>query len=189
MSMKASGISSFPIPANLPKNLPEGIPHVMFCHGAHVALVEVDVELGSVEVKEYVAIHDVGKAINPMSVEGQIEGGVMMGVGYALMEEQSLRPNGTWIDNFTEYLLPTMADAPNIRSIIVEEADPNGPFGAIGLGEPVTVAIAPAIANAVFNATGKRVLSLPIRPEDIIDSNLLDVAMRGQEASGESAPA
>lgn len=168
ISLKAGGTSSFPIPANTPKNLPEGIPHIMFCHGAHVALVEVDQELGSVEVKEYVAIHDVGKAINPKSVEGQIEGGVMMGVGYALMEKQVLRPNGTWIDNFTEYLLPTMADAPNIKSIIVEEANSNGPFGAIGLGEPVTVAIAPAIANAVFNATGKRVLSLPIKPEDII---------------------
>ncbi len=158
----------FPKRPDGPAQYPTGLPHVKFCFGAHVARVEVDPALGTVEVTDYVAIHDVGKAINPMSVEGQIEGGVIMGLGYALMEEMKLRPNGAWIDNLSEYIIPTALDAPHITAVIVEQPDPDGPFGSKGLGEQVTVAVAPAIANAVFNATGRRITSLPITPEALI---------------------
>ena len=124
--------------------------------------------LGTIDVKEIVAIHDVGRAINPVGVEGQIEGGVAMGVGYALQEEVKLKDDGQWTDSFTEYLLPTTLDTPRITPIILEYPEPSGPYGAKGVGEAVVGPVAPAIANAVADATGVRVTSLPIRPEALV---------------------
>jgi CO/xanthine dehydrogenase Mo-binding subunit len=160
---------TFPHPPDTPTKFPHGMPHTMFCYGAQAVRVEVDPDLGIVEVKDVVAIHDVGKAINPVCVEGQIEGAVVMGVGYAILEEMKLKGDSTWIDNFSEYLLPTILDAPSITSIILEQEEPSGPFGAKGIGEPAIVAVAPAIADAVYNATGKRITSIPIRSEDLLD--------------------
>jgi CO/xanthine dehydrogenase Mo-binding subunit len=148
------------------ENLPVG--YFLFCYGAHVARVEIDPDLGTVEVKEVVAIHDVGRAINPVGVEGQIEGAVAMGVGYALQEEVKLKSDGGWTDSFTEYLLPTTLDTPIITPIILEHPEPSGPFGARGVGEAGVGPVAPAIANAIAAATGKRVTSLPIRPEALL---------------------
>lgn len=161
----AEATASFPYPEGT--NLPVGT-HVQLCFGVHLALVAVDPIFGQVEVKDYIAIHDVGRAINPMGVEGQIEGGVAMGIGYALLEEMKLRPNNTWVDNFSEYILPTMLDIPHIQSVIVEQPYPYSLYGVKGLGEPVTTAVAPAIANAVFAATGKRITKLPINSDDLI---------------------
>jgi len=160
---------SFPYPAEVtPQDLPFGMPHIMFGFGAHVARVEVDPDLGTVVVREVVAIHDVGKAINPIGVEGQIEGGVAMGIGYALLEEVRLKADNQWTDSFTEYLLPTTADTPSIVSVLLEHPEPSGPHGARGVAEMSLTPLAPAVANAVARATGVRVTALPIRPEDIL---------------------
>jgi CO/xanthine dehydrogenase Mo-binding subunit len=167
--MSGEATFSFPYPPEIvPANLPPGLPHVLFCYSAHVARVEVDSDLGTIDVKEIVAIHDVGRAINPVAVEGQIEGGIAMGVGYALQEEVKLKGDGGWTDSFTEYLLPTTLDTPIITPIILEYPEPSGPFGATGVGESGVGPVAPAIANAVADAAGKRLTSLPIRPEALV---------------------
>jgi putative selenate reductase molybdopterin-binding subunit len=140
----------------------------MFGYGAHVARVEVDPEFGSVAVREIIAIHDIGKSINPTGAEGQIEGGVAMGVGYALQEELKLKADLRWTDSFTEYLVPTTMDTPTVYPVLLEHAEPSGPHGARGVAEMCLTPVAPAIANAVARATGVRVTALPIRPESII---------------------
>jgi CO/xanthine dehydrogenase Mo-binding subunit len=167
--LQATATASFPYPANTtPGHLPIGMPHVMFCYGAQVARVEVDPELGTVEVTDIVAIHDVGQIVNRAGVEGQIEGGVVMGLGYALYEDVQRKPGGQWVDSFSEYLLPTARDVPaRIESIILEVPELTGPHGAKGIAEMPVVPTAPAIANAVYTATGVRVTSLPIRAEAI----------------------
>jgi CO/xanthine dehydrogenase Mo-binding subunit len=101
-------------------------------------------------------------------VEGQIEGGVAMGVGYALHEDVALKADGEWVDSLSEYLLPTAMDTPVISPIILEHAEPSGPFGAKGIGEITVPPVAPAIANAVADATGRRLTALPIRPAHLI---------------------
>jgi len=167
--LSGDGTFSFPYPPETtPQGLPVGMPHVMFGYGAHVARVEVDPAMGTVDVKEIVAIHDIGRAINPVGVQGQIEGGVAMGVGYALQEEVKLSESGHWTDNFTEYLLPTHLDVPVITTIVLEHPEPTGPLGARGVAEMSLTPVAPAIANAVAQATGKRIRRLPIRPEDLV---------------------
>jgi len=165
---------SFPYPEeSTPQHLPVGMPHVLFCFGAQVARVEVDPELGAVEVTHLTAVHDVGRVISRMGVEGQIEGGVAMGLGYALLEEMGLKEDGRWVDSFTEYLLPTSKDVPGVHeNIILEIPEESGPFGAKGIGEVTVPPTAPAIANAIFNATGVRVQSLPITPEKIVQAKL-----------------
>lgn len=165
--LQAQATFSFPYPdETTPTHLPIGMPHVMFCYGAQVVRVEVDAELGTVAVRDAVAIHDVGQVINRGGVEGQIEGGVVMGIGYALYENVALKENGRWVDSFTEYLLPTTKDVPpRIESVTLEVSELSGPYGAKGVAEMSTVPTAPAIANAVFNATGIRVRAIPIRPE------------------------
>jgi len=167
--MVGEATSSFPYPENrTPQHLPIGMPHSMFCFGCQVARVEVDPELGRVHVTHIVAIHDVGRAINRFGVEGQIEGGVSMGIGFALFENMSLKADGHWVDRFSEYLIPTARDIPpNLQTIILEIPEASGPFGAKGIGEASLVPTAPAIANAVCQATGVRVHALPIVPETL----------------------
>lgn len=169
VTLAAEATFSFPYPEETtPKHLPVGMPHVMYVFGAHVARVEVDPELGTVEVTNLVAIHDVGKVINRAALEGQIEGAAAQGIGYALYEDVKLKDNGRWVDGFAEYLLPTSEDMPHIDSIIVEVPEPTGPHGAKGVGEVALVPTAPAIANAVCNAVGVRVTRIPIQPEMIV---------------------
>ncbi len=160
---------SFPYPEETtPKGLPIGMPHVLYCFGAQVARVEVDPELGTVEVTHFAAIHDVGKMISRPGVEGQIEGGVATGLGYALYETM-LKKDDQWVDSFTEYLLPTSKDLPvNYENIILEIPESSGPYGAKGIGEIPLVPTAPAVANAVYEAVGVRVNKLPITPERIL---------------------
>jgi xanthine dehydrogenase molybdenum-binding subunit len=165
----AEASAVFPYPDNItPQHLPVGMPHMKFVFGAQVARVEVDPDLGTVEVKDLIAIHDLGKIINRIAAEGQIEGGVSMGLGYALYEDMSQKSNGNWVDSFTEYLLPTACDMPNnLEIIMLEYPETDGPHGAKGLAEVTVVPTAPAIANAVFDAVGVRVQDLPITPEKI----------------------
>jgi CO/xanthine dehydrogenase Mo-binding subunit len=160
---------SFPYPEETtPQHLPIGMPHVIFCFGAQIARVEVDPELGSVEVTHLNAIHDVGRVISRTGVEGQIEGGMATGLGYALYENMPLKQNREWVSSFSEYLLPTTKDMPrHTETTILEIPEASGPYGAKGIGEIPLVPTAPAIANAIFDAVGIRVCSLPITPEKL----------------------
>jgi len=142
----------------------QGVPYAQFGYAAQLAIVDVDIGLGTVCIQRLVAAHDVGKAINPLLVEGQIHGGVAQGVGLALMEE--FVPGKT--ENLHDYLIPTFGDIPPIDTLIVEVADAHGPFGAKGLGEHVLIPTAPAILNAINHACGAVVRDLPATPDKIM---------------------
>ncbi|HSN58279.1 MAG TPA: molybdopterin cofactor-binding domain-containing protein [Clostridiaceae bacterium] len=135
---------------------------------AQFAEVEVDLETGKVKVVKLVGANDVGKAINPLVVEGQLEGGLAMGIGYALSEEIKYDSKGRQLNtSFEKYVLPTSMDIPELQAIIVEANDPSGPFGAKGVGETGLVATAPAIANAVYDAIGIRFFEIPLTEERV----------------------
>ncbi|TPM29300.1 molybdopterin-dependent oxidoreductase [Mesorhizobium sp. B2-3-5] len=141
----------------------QGKPYAVYGYGAQIAELEVDLKLGTVKLIRITAAHDVGKAINPLLVEGQIEGGIAQGIGMALMEEYI--PGRT--ENLHDYLIPTIGDVPPIETILVEVPDPEGPFGAKGLGEHVLIPTAPAILNAIRHATGVLVTKIPATPTRI----------------------
>jgi CO/xanthine dehydrogenase Mo-binding subunit len=142
----------------------QGSPYAVYGFGAHLAEVEVDLRLGTVKVLQIVAAHDVGRAINPILVEGQIEGGVAQGLGMALMEE--FTPGHG--ENLHDYLIPTIGDVPPIRSILIERPSSVGPFGAKGVGEQALIPTAPAILNAIYNACGARVTRTPATPDRVL---------------------
>ena len=139
-----------------------------FTFGAMAVEVAVDMETGEVSVLKSVACHDVGRAINPAAVEGQIQGGGMQGLGYGLMEDLIVDQGYLKTHSLAEYLLPTTCDMPAIQCIILESGSGKGPFGAKGIGEPALTPAAPAIANAVANAIGARVHQLPLTPERVL---------------------
>ncbi|MFC1996417.1 xanthine dehydrogenase family protein molybdopterin-binding subunit [Chloroflexota bacterium] len=170
IDIQSEATFSFPYPEETtPQHLPIGMPHVIFCFGAQIVRVEVDPELGTVDVTNLTAIHDVGRVVSKSGVEGQIEGGVATGLGYALYENMALKENGDWVDSFTEYLLPTSMDMPQkLDCILLEIPEASGPYGAKGIGEIPLVPTAPAVANAVCDAIGTRVKSLPITPEKLV---------------------
>ena len=146
----------------------QGQAHPDYAYGAHAVEVSVDVETGEVEVLKSVAAHDVGQCINPSAVEGQIQGGAQNGQGYALSEEMLYEEGRLVTPSFSEYLMPTAMDMPNVECIILESRSGVGPFGAKGIGEPAMTAVAPAIANAVADAIGVRVFEMPITPERVV---------------------
>jgi xanthine dehydrogenase molybdenum-binding subunit len=133
----------------------------------HIAEVQIDPGTGKVDVIHFVTAHDVGKAINPLLVEGQIEGGIAQGIGWTLTEDLKFE-NGRIINpNFHDYKILTIKDITKITPIIIETIDPNGPFGAKGIGECAMVPTAPAIVNAIYDAIGVRIKDLPATPEKI----------------------
>ncbi|MCD6385807.1 xanthine dehydrogenase family protein [Candidatus Sumerlaeota bacterium] len=147
----------------------QGKAYVVYSYATHIAEVEVDTETGIVSVLRFWAAHDVGKAVNPQLVEGQIEGGVVQGIGYALMESLLTANDGHILNpDFETYIIPTSKDIPEIYPIIVESPYPEGPFGAKGFGETPLMGCGAAIANAVSNAIGRPITRLPILPEDIL---------------------
>ncbi|WP_211287860.1 xanthine dehydrogenase family protein molybdopterin-binding subunit [Petrotoga mexicana] len=146
----------------------QGRPYFTYVYGCQIAEVEVDIGTGEIKVLKMVAAHDVGRAINPANVLGQFYGGISMGLGYGIMEELDINEGYINNTNFDEYLIPTVKDMPDITPIIVENPDPNGPYGAKSIGEPTLELGAAAIANAVAQATGKRIRSLPINLEKIL---------------------
>ncbi len=151
-------------PPTLPLDrLGQGEPYAVYGYGAQICELSVNTELGTVKLNRITAAHDVGKAINPMLVEGQIEGGIAQGIGMALMEDYI--PGRT--ENLHDYLIPTIGDVPEIKCIIVEVEDPNGPYGAKGLGEHVLIPTAPAILNAIRHATGAVIRNLPATPDKV----------------------
>ncbi len=138
----------------------QGVPYAQFGYAAHLVVVEVDIALGLCKPLRFVAAHDVGRAINPLLVEGQVHGGIAQGLGMALMEEYI--PGRT--ENLHDYLIPTIGDIPPIETLILEIADAHGPYGAKGLGEHVLIPTAPAILNAIYHATGAKVTHTPATP-------------------------
>jgi CO/xanthine dehydrogenase Mo-binding subunit len=137
-------------------------------YGANIAEVDVDTETGRTSVVDFVSVHDVGQAINRGGVLGQFYGGVAMGLGYGLLEDFEIEDGIPKQLNFDEYLIPTALDVPRVRAIIVENPDPAGPYGAKCIGEPANELAAPAIVNAIFNATGKRITELPATLERVL---------------------
>ena len=142
--------------------------YVAYTFVTQIIEVEVDIDTGVVEVLNVYTAADIGKAINPKNVEGQIEGGTVQGIGMALMEEQVIKEGITLNPDLTGYLIPTSMDTPQFVTRLVENEDSEGPFGAKGIGEPATIATAPAIANAIYDAIGVRIYDLPITPEKIL---------------------
>ncbi|ANK80271.1 MAG: aldehyde oxidase [Rhizobiales bacterium NRL2] len=142
----------------------QGSPYAVYGYGAQLVELTVDTTLGTVKADRITAAHDVGRAINPVLVEGQIEGGIAQGLGMALMEEYV--PGVT--ENLHDYLIPTIGDMPPVKSIIIEEPDPEGPYGAKGLGEHVLIPTAPAILNAIRDATGAVIRRTPATPPRVL---------------------
>jgi xanthine dehydrogenase D subunit len=144
--------------------------HMQYAFAAHRAVVDVDIELGLVKVVELATAQDVGKAINPQAVEGQLEGGAAQGLGLAVMEEIQLKDGVIRNPSFTDYLLPTALDMPPVLMDILELGDPNSPYGLKGVGEPPTISSGPAIVAAIRAASGRELTRVPVRPHDLVDT-------------------
>jgi CO/xanthine dehydrogenase Mo-binding subunit len=144
----------------------QGSPYATYAFAAQIAVVEVDLELGTTKVLRIHAAHDVGRAINPIQVEGQIQGGALQGLGLALMEEYV--PGRT--ENLHDYLVPTIGDAPGVHCVLVEDPEPLGPYGAKGVGEPGLIPTAPAILGAIHDATGVRMRQVPVLPHRLLEA-------------------
>jgi CO/xanthine dehydrogenase Mo-binding subunit len=142
--------------------------HVAFAVAAMRAVVEVDVDLGLSRVVWIGTAQDVGKALSRTAVEGQIEGGTAQGLGLALMEEIQTREGAIVNASFTDYLIPTFLDMPPVVSELVEEPEPDAPYGVKGVGEPPTVVSTAAIVAALRDATGRELSRVPVRPDDIV---------------------
>src|SRR5438045_3754530 len=139
-----------------------------YTFAAHAVEVEVDRATGHIKILDYVAAHDIGKAINPMMVEGQIIGGVAMGLG-AVLGEELIYENGRPVNpSYLNYALPRAADVPRVRPILIEDPDPNGPYGAKSIGELAVIPAAPAVANAIYDAVGIRLRELPFTPDKVL---------------------
>lgn len=136
--------------------------------GCQIAEVEVDPETGQVSVTNFVAAHDVGRAINPMATEGQIQGGIAQGLGWTLMEDMAYKDGKMINGDFVDYIVPSSFDIPDITSILVEPVEPKGPYGAKGIGEPALNPTMAAITNAIFDATGVRIKELPVNPQKLL---------------------
>jgi xanthine dehydrogenase D subunit len=146
----------------------QGDAHLQFAFSAHRAVVDVDLELGLVRVVELATVQEVGKAMNPQALEGQIQGGTAQGLGLALFEEIQVRDGRVLNASFTDYLLPTILDTPPMRIEILEHADPEAPYGLKGVGEPPNISTPPAVAAALRAASGRPLTRIPVRPEHIV---------------------
>ncbi len=166
-----------------------GNTSMTYTFGTHGVRVKVDEETGKIKILKYVAAHDIGKAINPLLLEGQVYGGVMMGVGYALTEQILSEKGQNMNPNFRDYKILTAKDVVPIEAPVLETHDEDGPYGAKGIGEPGCVPTAPAIANAIYNAIGVRIKDLPITPERVLaairEKKGLDLC--GQESGKDDA--
>lgn len=158
------GEGSFDPPTTPADDNGQGTPYATYAFAAQIAVVEVDTELGTTKVLHLYAAHDVGRAINPIQVEGQIHGGAVQGLGFALMEEYV--PGRT--ENLHDYLIPTIGDVPAMKCILVEDHEPLGPHGAKGVGEPGLIPTAPAILGAIHHATGVRMRQVPVLPHRLL---------------------
>lgn len=159
-----------PVPERVPTDpadLSANRLHFSYCFGAQAAVVEVDEKDGSVRVLKLIAAHDLGRIVNPIGAEGQVEGGAVMGLGYALSEEFRCREGKIETDNLARLRLPKITDLPELTTILVEDVDPNGPYGAKGMSELPVSPTAPAVCNAIYDAVGVRVTALPATKEKV----------------------
>jgi CO/xanthine dehydrogenase Mo-binding subunit len=156
----------------------QGKPYAVYGFGAHLVELEVDIELGSVRLLRITAAHDVGQAINPTLIEGQVEGGAAQGLGMALMEEFTPGKG----ENLHDYLIPTAGDMPPVETILIEKPSSVGPFGAKGIGEQAVIPTAPAILNAIHDAIGVRIRKVPATPDRIRAAILAARSSGGQRA-------
>jgi xanthine dehydrogenase molybdenum-binding subunit len=154
-----------------------------YAFGTHVVEVEVDLDTGVVRVLRITAAHDVGRVINRLGIEGQVEGGIAQGMGYCLMEELKVEGGRVLNPSFTDYKLCTTTDIPELNISFVETRDPAGPHGAKGIGESPMIPVAAAIANAVYDATGVRITELPLTPERVL-ARLQESRAAGSESNG-----
>ena len=145
----------------------QGDAHVQYAFAAHRAVVDVDVDLGLVKVVEMACAQDVGRAVNPQAVLGQIHGGSAQGMGLAVMEEVVVTDGQIRNPSFTDYLIPTILDMPPMQVDVLELPDPHAPYGVRGVGEPPTVSSGPAVLAAIRDATGMFLTRVPVRPDDI----------------------
>ncbi|WP_205712500.1 xanthine dehydrogenase subunit D [Euzebya rosea] len=145
----------------------QGNAHVSFAFAAHRAVVDVDPDLGLLRVVQVATGQDVGRVLNPRAVVGQIEGGIAQGVGLAIMEEVLVHDGLVRNPSFTDYLIPTMLDMPEVLATVIEQPEPGAPFGAKGVGEPPTISSTPAVVAAIRDATGAALTRVPVRPQDI----------------------
>ncbi len=166
----------------------QGNAHVQYAFAAHRAIVDVDVELGLVKVVQMVTAQDVGKAINPVGVAGQIHGGTAQGLGLALLEEIQVEGGRVRNPSFTDYLVPTILDMPPMHVEVLELADPHAPYGLRGVGEAPTISSTPAIVAAVRAATGRALTRVPVRPEDIAGTETAGTGTAGTEPDAAPAP-
>jgi CO/xanthine dehydrogenase Mo-binding subunit len=158
------GLGNYEPNCPMPDSTGYGNPASAYQFGIQIAEVSVE-DSGKVKVDRVISVHDVGKAINPQMVEGQIEGGVLQGIGMTMMERMVTNDEGEIINgSYMEYKIPTILDAPKILPGIVETIDPNGPYGAKGVGEPPIIAVAAAVSNAIYNAVGIRITEIPVDP-------------------------
>jgi CO/xanthine dehydrogenase Mo-binding subunit len=162
----------------------QGQAHVQYAFAAHRAVVDVDLELGLVKVVEITTAQDVGKAMNPQAVEGQIHGGIAQGLGLAVMEEIQVADGLVRNPSFTDYLIPTILDMPPVRLDVLELADPHAPYGLRGVGEPPTISSTPAIIAAIRAATGLDLTRVPVRPEHITGTALCRTCSSTAEGCG-----
>lgn len=145
----------------------DGAPHHIYGYLTHVVMVEVDTLTGETDVLKVVSIPDAGKVINPQGLEGQAEGGAVMGIGYTLYEDVIMEKGYHKTTNFSNYIIPTIRETPEIQTIPVEIPEPSGPFGAKGIGEVVMIPIISATMSAIYDAVGVRINHLPATPERI----------------------
>lgn len=153
----------------------QGNPYWPYTFNVYGVQVEVDTDTGKVTVVKAVCAQDVGRAVNPKLIEGQMDGGFAMGLGYALMEDVNLHQGHMKHDRYSNYLIPTAMDLPDLEKIIVESPESTAPFGAKGIGEPVMLGVAPAILNAIYDAVGVRMTEIPVTPDRLL------VALKEQE--------
>ncbi|SET52954.1 purine hydroxylase beta subunit apoprotein [Natronincola peptidivorans] len=146
----------------------EGAPYWPYTFSVYGIEVEVDTSIGTIEVIRSVCAQDTGRTINPKLVEGQIDGGFAMGLGYAIYEDLNLQKGKIKHNRFTNYLIPTAEDMPEVEKIFIENPESTGPYGAKGIGEPVTLAVAPAILNAIYDAVGIRIKEIPVTPDKLL---------------------
>jgi xanthine dehydrogenase molybdenum-binding subunit len=156
-----------------PRTVPlgeKGDAHFAYGYATQAAEVEVDITSGQVKVLRVVGAHDVGNTLNPVGLEGQVEGGIVMGLGFALMEDFTMREGIPQKTTLTRYRIPTFLEMPQMMSMLVEHPTADGPYGAKGVGEITSIPTAPAITNAIFNAVGVRVFDLPVTPSKILSA-------------------
>ena len=148
----------------------EGAVHFAFSFAVQAAQIEVNLASGDIRVLKVISAIDAGRVINPLGFKAQVEGGVIMGIGHALLEEFKVENGHILTDSFANYQIPAISATPEIISLVVEDPTRDGPYGAKGVGEIVSIPTPPAIANALYHAVGARAHSLPIKPEFVLDS-------------------